>query len=75
MNKENLPQVFDPEPSTSLAQESKLVARYAKQSKAANTWKSYQSDFADFKAWCMERGVSAQPAAPGDVDLYLTHLA
>ncbi len=48
---------------------------YTRQSKAANTTRSYRADWADFTAWCQERSLSALPADPETVALYLADLA
>jgi hypothetical protein len=45
--------------------------------RAASTWRAYDSDFADFWAWCAHQTppVEALPATPVTVALYLTALA
>lgn len=48
---------------------------YTQQSKAANTTRSYRADWEDFTAWCRARSLSALPADPRTVALYLTDLA
>ena len=48
---------------------------YARASRAAATLRAYRSDWADFEDWCAEHGVTALPAAPATVCLYLAALA
>jgi site-specific recombinase XerD len=75
MDKYNLPQLIAPEPGVFLQQAKERIAGYAKNSKAGNTWKAYQSDFDDFSKWCSEHGLSFLPAAPEAVAAYLIYLA
>ena len=42
--------------------------------KAENTQRAYRTDFTHFTAWCATMGVSALPAAPSTVVLYLAAL-
>ena len=44
---------------------------YEASSKSANTWRAYRSDLRHFGAWCQRRGLSALPAEPDTVRLYL----
>jgi hypothetical protein len=44
-------------------------------SKAPATLRAYRADWADFTAWCADRGLSPLPAAPETVARYLTDLA
>ena len=50
---------------------------FARDSRAASTWRAYESDFADFRTWCAERvaPVEPLPATPATVVLYITALA
>jgi integrase len=48
---------------------------FVAQSQAANTVRAYAADWAHFAAWCKERGLTALPAPPATVALYLTDLA
>lgn len=48
---------------------------YAAASRSANTRRAYQSDLRDFTAWCNTQSLSAIPAAPDTIALYLTALA
>lgn len=49
--------------------------RYVATAKSASTRKAYRADWADFSAWCQAVSLSASPADPDTVALYLTHLA
>lgn len=49
--------------------------RYTKHSKARNTIKAYQSDWADFHNWCFDKQCRALPANPKDVADYLSDRA
>lgn len=44
---------------------------YASASRAENTKRAYRSDWADFNAWCNDRGLVALPASPVVVGTYL----
>ena len=48
---------------------------FARASRATSTLRAYASDWADFDRFCVEHGLSALPADPGTVALYLTDLA
>jgi len=48
---------------------------YAGRAKAPNTLRAYRADWADFAAWCARYALSALPAAPETVALYLAALA
>jgi site-specific recombinase XerD len=50
---------------------------FARDSRAAATWRAYESDFADFRTWCAEwvSPVEPLPAAPATMALYITALA
>jgi len=50
------------------------AGQLARQSRAAATWKAYDSDLRHFRAWCAERGLAALPAAPATVASYLAQL-
>ena len=49
--------------------------RFAAASKAANTKLAYAADWADFVAWCGERGAQPLPCPPGLLCGYLSALA
>ena len=51
------------------------AAAFARQEKAPATRAAYQSDFADFRIWCLSKGVDALPASPETVAAYLAHEA
>lgn len=59
----------------SLFVETERARKYAGQAKADNTRRAYRADWADFAAWCALRRVSALPATPQTVALYLSGLA
>ena len=44
---------------------------YETSSKATNTWRAYRSDLRHFGAWCTRRGLTARPAEPDTVRLYV----
>jgi site-specific recombinase XerD len=46
----------------------------ARASRAASTWRAYDSDLRHFRAWCSERGLNAVPATPATVAGYLADL-
>ena len=46
-----------------------------KNSKAKNTLRAYQSDFADFTAFCSKNGFPSIPTQPKILALYITHLS
>jgi integrase len=48
------------------------TAETIRRSKSAATLRAYQSDFAAFQLWCRRFGLSALPAEPDTVALYLT---
>jgi len=52
-----------------------LIAGYAANSKAKNTWRAYRADLRDFGDWCQANELQALPASPGTVAAYLTYLA
>jgi site-specific recombinase XerD len=51
-----------------------LIAGYAANSKAANTWRAYRSDLRDFTDWCQASNLQELPAAPEALAAYLTFL-
>jgi hypothetical protein len=48
--------------------------RLAKESRAASTWRAYDSDLQHFRVWCAERQLEALPAEPLTVASYLAAL-
>ena len=47
------------------------LAKFVQNSRAANSWKAYRSDWADFIAWCGNEGRIPLPADEETVALYL----
>jgi len=58
-----------------LAGEIAAARGYRTKAKAGNTLRAYASDWAQFEAWCDERGVEPVPARPEVVATYLAALA
>jgi site-specific recombinase XerD len=52
-----------------------VTMAYAEAEKAAATRRAYESDWADFAAWCAARGATALPAHVGIAAAYLSWLA
>lgn len=48
---------------------------YIEQAKAKSTAKAYRSDWQQFLSWCVERSLTAMPAAPDTLVVYLSALA
>jgi len=57
-----------------LAELSELAGATLQNSKAANTKRAYRSDLNSFVSFCAERNLSALPAAPQTIVLFLTWL-
>jgi integrase len=56
----------------------RLAARareYIGAAKSASTLRAYRADWRHFEAWCRQEGLSALPAAPDTVALYLAGMA
>lgn len=51
------------------------AAPYLRPSRAANTERAYRADLDAFTAWCASRSLSALPAEPGSLALYIVFLA
>jgi site-specific recombinase XerD len=49
--------------------------KYIRRSKAENTVRAYRADWEDFTAWCADRGITALPARPETVALYVAAMA
>lgn len=49
--------------------------QFGRNAQSANTRRAYAADRADFQAFCDRHGLSALPADPQTVALYVTHLA
>jgi site-specific recombinase XerD len=58
-----------------LQQTSARARDFVAQGHAASTARAYRTDWADFTAWCEQRGRVALPALPATVALYVTDLA
>jgi site-specific recombinase XerD len=52
-----------------------VTASYARNEKAPATRAAYRSDFAMFRAWCVDKCVNALPASPAKVRAFLAHEA
>lgn len=70
-----LPEVKLTKINTFLQQAQPIIAAYAANSKAANTWRAYQADLRDFATWCQAESQPSLPAAPETVATYLAYLA
>src|SRR5215217_4773867 len=51
------------------------AAGYARAARADNTRRAYRAAWADFAAWCRERGLADLPAAPETVGAFLAERA
>ena len=69
--------VVDAAAVVELADLEERARSFARDSRAASTWRAYESDFAHFRTWCAEQQppVESLPATPATVALYLTALA
>ena len=54
-----------------LRSDTERARAFAQQARAANTKRAYRADWADFTAWCDDRGVVALPARTKTVALYV----
>ena len=70
MDDSNSPEAKPAETNTFLQQAQPLIATYAANSKAANTWKEYRADLQDFTAWCQIHDLVSLPAIPETVTAY-----
>ena len=61
--------------SSRLVDEIAAACDYRAKAKAANTFRAYLSDWAQFERWCDERGLEPLPAKPEAVATYLAALA
>jgi len=61
--------------STDIKQLEKETILNLEHSKAPNTIRAYQSDFSDFRLFCVKNGFRSIPSEPKIVSLYLTHLS
>jgi integrase len=69
----NLPVLLQPAtlPSVALEVAEDAAALYARGSRAAATWRAYESDWRIFAAWCQSVDQPALPASPHTVALFL----
>ncbi len=67
--------VVPPEPLPAIVELAEQAQDYARQAKAENTRRAYRADWNDFDAWCATHRLSAMPASPETVALYLSDLA
>jgi site-specific recombinase XerD len=58
-------------PPATIEPELRGAAGYARAEKAAATRRAYRSDFALFKFWCEDKGISALPASSAAVAAFL----
>ena len=58
-----------------LSRAQQLAKEYIQAAKAENTLRAYRQDWADFSAWCEEKGLCPLPAAPEVVASYISVLA
>lgn len=61
--------------SPELAADAEAARRFAEAARSDATLRAYRSDWADFAAWCDDRGLTAMPAAPETVSLYIASRA
>lgn len=58
-------------PSTALADAAAAADTFATASRAASTWRAYESDWRIFTVWCQGVDLSALPATPTTVAMFL----
>ena len=61
--------------SPELAADAEAARRFAEAARSDATLRAYRSDWADFAAWCDDRGQVAMPATPETVSLYIASRA
>lgn len=61
--------------ASALAEDADRARAFARAATAANTKRAYRADWADFCAWCDDRGLPALPASPETVALYIASRA
>ena len=59
-------------PVLSLEDAREAAATYARGSRAPSTWRAYEADWRDFEHWCRTMKLSALPATPETLALYLS---
>jgi site-specific recombinase XerD len=62
-------------PAKILTRAQDAAADYARNSRAAATWRAYESDWRIFNTWCVHVGRAALPAQPSTVALFLANQA
>ena len=58
-----------------LQADAESARRFAQAARSDATLRAYRSDWADFSAWCDERGLAPMPATPETVSLYIASRA
>lgn len=71
MSKNITPLLLPSVPAHALAAAEAAAAGYARGSRAASTWRAYESDWRIFAAWCRAVGEVSLPATPHTVALFL----
>ena len=51
------------------------ATRYANQSRASNTWRTYESAWRVFDSWCTELKLKSLPSTPETVAMFIAHQA
>jgi site-specific recombinase XerD len=62
-------------PELALERAFELARHYARQSRSANTWRAYQSDWRLFEGWCRSLELASLPAAPETVAMFIAQEA
>lgn len=70
-----MPKSLTPKKTTDLQPAGDRAAHYARSATADNTRRAYAGAWAEFAAWCADRGVPSLPAAPVTVADYLAERA
>lgn len=74
MSNDDLPEILPPGTVALSQQDEAFILEFAKKSKSANTWKSYQSDLRHFEKWCQHNHHRHFPAAPETIATYIIQL-
>ena len=61
--------------SPELRADAEAARRFAQAARSDATLRAYKSDWADFAAWCADRGLASMPATPETVSLYIASRA
>lgn len=67
--------VFDAEHTDALMSTASDAANFIRNARAPSTQRAYETDWAQFRDWIEAHGLSALPADPRMVALWLTHMA